>query len=220
MKKTITIFGVLALAGSSVLSLNALPYKTQNLQNILQSTIAKSNVTVNNDIVTQIATSDYFYFQARLSNSTYNGFPGFMDQIAVFPYTIEWALFFFQWLDDNNFSTSQHYLIEHHFPDLNKFTEHGFFHNPITWSNRLDEHMGHFGSWRDNKTDTAYNMIRGWDPNRYLIKFGSTVEGAYNQAAKTGKVAGIDLNFGFTYSVRTSNLYTVAKPNFVIIMNQ
>ena len=63
-------------------------------------------------------------------------------------------------------------------------------------------------------------MIRGQDPKRYLTKFGSTVEGAYNQAAKTGKVAGIDLNFGFIFDVSSSNVYSVVKPNFVIIMNQ
>ncbi len=205
MKKIITILGSIAIAGSSPLALNAVPYKTQTLQNILNQAKQKSNETVNNDIITQAVSSSQFYFQARLSNSTYNGFPAFLNQIDAY----NWILFFFQWLDDDDFTTSL-------FPELNHYTVHGFFHNPMVWSNRLEEHMGHFGSWMDNKTATAYNMINGSDPKHYLKGFGNDAEKTYNQDAKTGKVAGIDLNFGFTYD----GSYAVVQPNFVVIMNQ
>ncbi len=204
MKKTITILSALAITGSPALALNVVNHKTQNSQNILHPSIAKSNVTVNNDIVVQSVSSYHFYFQARLSNSTYNGFPGYLNQIDTTSKTS-----FFQWLDDNNFGGD--------FPNLNQYTQHGFFHDPMTWSNRLDEHMGHFGFWADNKTATAFNMLNGTNSYKYLSNFVDQAEKAYNQAAATGKVAGIMLNFGFLYSGGT---YSVVQPNFVVIMNQ
>ncbi len=215
MKKTITIFGALAIASSPAIASSVAPYKTQNFKNILKPTLAKSNETVSNAIVVQSVSSYHFYFQARLSNSTYNGFPGFMNQIQVAPFTIpyktEWITFFLQWLADNDYTTS-----DYHFPDLNQFTKHGFFNDPITWSSRLDEDMGHFGSWSDNKTETAYSMIHGTNGDLYLGKFGDSAEAGYNQAAKAGNVAGIMLNFGFLYGDDT---YTVEKPNYALITN-
>ncbi len=216
MKKTITILSALAITGSPALALNVVNYKTQNFQNILKRNIAKSNGTVSNDIITQIATSDYFYFQARLSNSTYNGLPAFMSQIKL---DGSWPTYFFQWLDDDDFDTS-------YFPELNDHTQHGFFNDPITWANRLEKHMGHFGCWRADLSETALCMINGKDPHNYLGTFGPTIEAAYNQAAKAGNVTGIDLNFGFTYDVSSNNkkhsilsynYYTVEKPNYVIL---
>ncbi len=207
MKKTITILGALAIAGSPALASSVVPYKTQNFQNILQPTKAQSNVT--NDIISQSVSSDYFYFQARLSASTYNGFTGFINQID-FPgkKPINWAICLFQWLDDNDFHNSV-------FPNLNNYTAHGYWHEPITWSNRLEEHMGHFGDWLEDKSQTAYNMIQGTD-EYYLINFGNTVETAYKQAYKAGNATGIDMNFGFTYNGDT---YTVKQPNYVILTN-
>ncbi len=205
MKKTITILGALALASSPALALNLAPYKTQNLANILKTTSQKANGAVNNNIIVQSVGSYHFYFQAQLSNSNYNGFPGFMSQIKA----VSWPLYFFQWLDDNDFYGN--------FPNLSNHTVKGFFHDPITWANRLEEQMGHFGSLLDNKSQTAYGMITGYDHRTYLDNFGSYAEKTYNQDAKTGKVAGIDLNFGFTYHYGD---YYVAKPNFVVIMNQ
>ncbi len=212
MKKTITLLSALAMTCSPALALNVIKHKTQNFSNILKPTLAKSNGSVTNDIITQIATSDYFYFQARLNNSAYNGFPAFMSQIKLDGY---WPLYFFQWLNDDNFSTS-------YFPELKDHTQHGFFHDPITWANRLETHMGHFGMWRTDKSETAYDMIYGVDPMNYLAKFLFMVEGAYNQAAKAGNVTGIDMNFGFTYDVFSSqnfNYYNVVKPNYVILTN-
>ena len=82
-------------------------------------------------------------------------------------------------------------------------------------SGKLENHMGHFGAWSDSKTDTAYKMINGTDPNHYLTNFGTAVENTYNQDAKTGKVAGIDLNFGFTYNGNDS--YTVINQILLLL---
>ncbi len=218
MKKTITILGALAIAGSPVLASSVAPYKTQNFQTILKpatAVSAKTNGLVNN-IIVQAVSSDNFYFQARLNNSTYNGFPGFMNQI-VNSSGVDWAQFFFQWLDDNDFASSQ-YSPDDHFPNLNDFTQHGFFHDPITWSSRLEEHMGHFGCWTDNKTETAYKMINGVNSDKYWANFGKNAENTYKQEAQAGNVTGIMLNFGFTWGGAFSG-YGVIKPNFDIMTN-
>ncbi len=209
MKKTITILSALAITGSPALALNVVNHKTQNFQNILHPTIAKSNVTVNNDIVVQSVSSYQFYFQARLSNSTYNGLPGFMNQISVSSSTRYWVIFLFQWLDDNDFDCGPFY-------DLNKYTDHGFFHDPMVWANRLEEHMGHFGYWYDDKTNTAFNMLTGTNSYKYFKNFGQYVVNTYNNGVATGKVAGIMLNFGFTWNDKN---YYVIKPNCALIMN-
>ncbi len=205
MKKTITILSALAMTGSPALALNVVSHKTQNFQTILKPatpTRVKPNVIVNNDIVVQSVSSYHFYFQARLSNSTYNGFPGYLNQIDTTS-----TQSFIQWLNDNNFGGD--------FPNLSQYTQHGFFHDPVPWSNRLEEHMGHFGAWYQSKADTAYNMINGINAYKYLSNFVDQAEEAYNKVAATGKVAGIMLNFGFLYK----SVYTVEKPNFALIMN-
>ncbi len=208
MKKTITILSALAMTASPALALNVVNHKTQNLQNILNPSISKSNVTVNNDIVVQSVSSYQFYFQARLNNSNYNGFPGFMSQISVSSSAKNWVIFFFQWLDDNDFHCGPFY-------DLNKYTNHGFFHNPMIFSNRLEEHMGHFGFWLNDKSETAFNMLTGKNNYKYFASFGKYVVNTYNNGVATGKVAGIMLNFGFLYG----NGYTVLQPNCALIMN-
>ncbi len=192
---------------SPALALNVVNYKTQNFQTILKPEIAKSNETVSNDIIVQAVSSYHFYFQARLVNSTYNGFPGFMSQIKIEGFT--WPFYLLQWLDDDDFSTTC-------FPQLKYHTQHGFYHDPMVWANRLEEHMGHFGGWLDDKSETAYHMITGSDPKHYLQDFGANVEKAYTQATKTGKVAGIMMNFGFTFD---GTNYAVVKPNYDLMMN-
>ncbi len=209
MKKIITILGTISIAGSPALALNSVSYKTQNFQNILQPTIAKSNGSVNNDIIVQSVSSYQFYFQARLSNSTYNGFPGFMNQIKVGPWPLSWPLYFFQWLDDDDFDTM-------FFPELQQHTAQGFFHDPMVWANRLEEHMDHFGAWYDYKSNTAHNMISGKNAASSWKGFGKHVVSTYNNAAATGNVAGIMLNFGFTYD---GSKYSVVKPNCDVIMS-
>ncbi len=207
MKKTITILSALAMTTSPALALNVVSHKTQNFQNILKPSKSKSNVT--NYISTYLATSDYFYFQARLSTSTYNGFPAFMNQIKVEGYL---PVYFFQWLDDNNFSTTW-------WPDLSQHTQHGLFNDPFTWSNRLDQHMGHFGCWLTGLSQTAHSMLHGRN-STCLTTFINSAEAGYNQAVKAGNVTGIDLNFGFTFDVSSNykrKEYTVKEPNYVIL---
>ncbi len=210
MKKTITILSALAMTCSPALALNVVNHKTQNLQySILKATTntkVKPNNVVNNDIVVQSVQRHQFYFQARLSNSTYNGFPAFMNQIVIHsPLTQQaWGIFFFQWLDDNDFNGN--------FPDLGDHTKQGFWHEPMVWANRLETHMGHFGSLFDSKTGTAWNMI---GTGVFWPTFGQNVENTYNKDAATGNVAGIELNFGFTYT----STYHAVEPNFVITMN-
>ena len=75
--------------------------------------------------------------------------------------------------------------------------------------------MGHFGSWSQTKTETAFSMVIGTNYHKYLVNFVYQAGKAYIQAAATGKVAGIMINFGFLYK----SVYTVEKPNFVVIMN-
>ncbi len=209
MKKTITILSALAITGSPALALNVVNHKTQNLQNICKPNkiaSAKSN-GVANYIVTQQVTDSHLYFQVRLNNSTYNGFPGFMNQIKILNFN--WSIFFFQWIDDNDFS----YLW---FPDLSVYTQHGFFHDPMTWSNRLEDNLGHFGSWVHNKSTTAYKMVNGVNAPKYFKTFGQDAEKAYNTEVATGKIAGIMFNFGFTF-IRDN--YTVLQPNYAFIYN-
>ncbi len=209
MKKTITIFGVLAIASAPTLALNITPHKIQNLQNILKQTATKTNGAVNNQIVVQALSSEHFKFEMILGNSTYNGFPGFMNQLVI-SHSYQgrgWGAFFFQWLDDDDFHTGP-------FPELNSHTAHGFFHDPLVWGNRLENHMGHFGGLFDDKSDTAWDMIYeylNWNP------FGKNVENTYNKDASSGKVAGISFEFAFSYD---GNQYFAANPTFNVIMNQ
>ncbi len=197
------------MTGSPALALNVVSHKTQNFFNILIPTKVQPNVV--NNISTYLVTSDYFYFQAQLTNSASNGFPAFLNQISV---DGSYSSYFFQWLDDDDFNT------DFWFPELKDHTQHGFFNDPITWSSRLEEHMGHFGNWMDALTATAHHMIHGKNPQYIQKPFWINAENAYNQVAKAGNVTGIDLNFGFTYDVSANNKhssYTVMKPNYVIL---
>ncbi len=211
MKKTITILSALAITGSPALALNAVNHKTQNLQNICKPTATK--VTPNgvvNDVIDQLVSSYHFYFQVRLSNSAYNGFPAFMNQIAIdTQWQYPWPAFFFQWLDDNDF-----HKIGNEFPDLSKHTTHGYYHIPLVYSNRMEEHMGHFGSMWDGKSSTMRCMI--WSATTsFWTTYSQNVETTYKKEAATGKVAGIMLNFGFSYD----GSYHAVNPNFAFIMN-
>ncbi len=209
MRKTITILSALAITGSPALALNITTYNTQNLKNIFKpatTTTSKSN-GVANTIITQDDETDRFFFQARLSNSTNNGFPAFSNQIGVYyPWwpQQQWPIFFFQWLDDNNYNGN--------FPNLSQFTKHGYFHDPISWPNRLDEHMGPFGDVFDNKSNCAFNMILA-GKGSFWNSYAENVQNTYNKDAASGNVIGIDLNFGFTYD----GDYHAVKPNFVIL---
>ncbi len=209
MKKTITILSALAITGTPVLALNIATYNTQNLKNILKSattTTSKPNA-VANTIVTQDDETDRFFFQARLGNNNYNGFPAFMSQINIYSswwQQQEWAISFFQWLDDNNYNGN--------FPNLSQHTQHGYFHDPISWPNKLEEHQGPFGDVFDNKSNCAFNMILA-GKGSFWTSFENNVQNTYKKDAATENVTGIDLNFGFTYD----GDYHAVQPNFVIL---
>ncbi len=209
MKKMITVLGALAVAPSPTIVLkNIAPHQTQNLENV----VAKISNPENNDITDILDTSYYFEFTVYLTSSDYNGFSGFLDQIVfkLSDYNYHaWPLYFFQWLDDNDFNTSS-YL-----PNLNYHTQHGFFHNPIVWANRFENHMGHFGSWTDDKSDTAYNMSTCWGQ---WGTFGQNVDNQWNQDRAASKpLIGIKFNFGFRYS-QHEFYYSTETPSFNIIM--
>ena len=207
MKKTITVLGAIAIAGSPVLVLSVAPYRNQNLQNILQVT-ANPNIVVNNDIIVQAVKKSQFNFEVHLSNSTYNGFPGFMSQISIqsiWPQR-EWGIFFFQWLNDNSFKGD--------FPNLQQYTKKGFYHEPFAKAKRLEAYMGHFGNPFDNKTGAAWSMV--W-AGTFWKTFGNNVESTYKKDATTGKLAGVKFNFSFSYA---NDVYGAKKPSFKVVMNQ
>ncbi len=208
MKKIITILGALAVAGSPTIVLrNIAPHQTQKVQNVFTKT---SNGLDNS--ITDTQDTDYnFNFKVTLSNSDYNGFSGFLDQIAfnLSDYNYHaWPVYLFQWLDDDDFHTGP-------FPGLNSHTKQGFFHDPMVWANRLENHMGHFGEWRDDKSDTAFYMATCWGQ---WGSFGQTVDNQWNADRAASKpLSGIIFNFGFTYSVYWHH-YTTVAPSFQIIM--
>ncbi len=209
MKKTITILGAIAIAGAPALALNNVPYKSKNLQNILQvatTATAKPNIVVNNDIIVQSVSNDQFNFDVTLSNSDYNGFPGFMNQIDISSITTgqAWAIFFFQWLNDNQFIGN--------FPDLNQHTKQGAFHSPFAYSSRLETYMKNFGIVLHNKSTIAWNMIK---VASFWKAFGQNVETVYNRLAPVADVAGIQFYFKFSYH----STYFAEKPYFTIITN-
>ncbi len=205
MKKIITILGALTVASSPSIALkNIIPHKTQNLNNILPS---KSNWEDNN-ISVGIDNRSEFKFSVHLTNGAYNGFSGFLDQISfsLSEYNYHaWPIYLFQWLDDDDFDNI--------FPGLNDHTKHGFFHYPVVFSNRLEEHMGHFGSFFDDKSDTAFHMSTSWGQ---WGTFGQTVDNKWNADRAASKpLIGINFNFEFTYKY---DYYTTEAPSFQILM--
>ncbi len=206
MKKMITVFGVLALAISPTTVLrNIVSNKKQNFVNVIK----KTNNGVDNAISVNEVSRYQFKFSVTLSSSDYNGFTGFLDQIVfnLSDYNFHaWPIYLFQWLDDDDFHTGP-------FPELKQHTAHGFFNDPITWANRLENHMGHFGSWWKDKSDTAFDMASSWGQ---WGTFGQNIDNTYNNAVATHKALGIIFNFGFKWS---QNLFHTYQPSFSIITN-
>ncbi len=210
MKKTITLLSALAITVSPTLALHVVSPKTQN---ILNKTFLKSNFAVYNTFIINHLSSYIFQFEVTLSNGTYNGFSGFINQIdTIMTYDDHrgWALYFFQWLDDDDFDGD--------FPGLNGHTQQGFWHPPFAWGTRLETHMGHFGSCFDCKSDTALNMIFSYRP---WSTFGQHAEDRWNADIPSGNVAGIAFNFYFYWgrdpSGQNTGLYTSKAPTFNII---
>ncbi len=122
-------------------------------------------------------------FMVTLGNSTYNGFPGFINQIIPDGRGIRY--YFFQWLNDNEFNTSW----KSKFPNLNEYTRSGFWHWPFTSSQRFETIMHSFGPWYDTTSETAKEMI-------FDIS-DSFLTGAENAYKNTTNPAGIEFNFSF-----------------------
>ncbi len=200
------MFGALTVASTPTIALqNLLPHKTLNLQNIL----SKTNDGFPNSISVSEDNYHQFYFFVTLSNSDYNGFSGFLDQIVfkLSDYNYHaWPLYFFQWLDDDDFHSGP-------MPALNSHTAHGFFHYPFAWSNRLEEHMGHFGCIWDDKSDTAYHMSINYG---LWGTFGQNVDNQYKAAVAAHKAVGIYLNFAFFFEGGYGPYYTY-PPSFKIL---
>ncbi len=208
MTKTITILSALAITVTPALALNVFSHKTQNLQNILQKTFKKTNKGVVNNFSDVINTPSRFFFYVDLSSSNYNGFTAFLNQIS-FKFSEynnhAWAIYFFQWLDDNDFNSSN-------FPNLNNHTKQGFFHFPFVSKNRLEEHMNHFGNHAQSISNIAFDMLSSY--NKWTT-FGQNIEQAYKRAATTQQVAGVTFKFGFDYTKH----YSVEPPVARILIN-
>ncbi len=208
MKKIITILGALTVASTPTIVLkNIAPHQTQNL---LKAVTKKSNWEYNNISVSQ-ATDYYFKFTAYLTNGSYNGFSGFLDQICfnLSDYNYHaWPLYFFQWLDDDDFHSGP-------MPGLNHHTMHGFWNRPLPYDQRLETYMGHFGSYTDDKSDTAYNMSTCWGQ---WGTFGQNVDNQWKADCAAKKpLVGVRFNFGFRYS-QNQFYYWTETPSFNIIM--
>ena len=208
MKKILNMLGVLTLASTPTIALkNIIPHQTPNLQNILTKS---SYATVNNSIELLDHTDYKLSFVVRLSNSDYNGFSGFLDQItfSLSEYDYHaWPIYLLQWLDDDDFDSPP-------MPMLTLHTKHGFYHYPLVWSNRFEEHMGHFGSWLDDKSYTAFKMASSYG---LWGTFGQTVDNQWNtDRAHSVPLLGIQFTLGFMYDSIKHN-YSTTTPIFRII---
>ncbi len=203
MKKIINIFAALTVMNAYHVLKNIASDKTQNL--VINKT---SNGGPNGMWFTK-DTSDQFWFSVYLTNSDYNGFSGFLDQIS-FSLSDDnyhaWPLYFFQWLDDDDFHSGP-------MPALNSHTKHGFFHWPLPFTERFETNMGHFGSWTDDKSDTAYHMSINYG---LWGTFGQNVDNQWNADRAASKaLIGVQFDFAFDYYGTT---YETDPPDFDIII--
>ncbi len=171
--------------------------------------IKKTNPVVNNKIVVHKVGDYQFSFDAVLSNSTYNGFQGFINQINVPIYSYNnhgWGLYFMQWLDDDDFN--------YPFPGLNSSTKHGYWNMPMTWAARLETQMGHFGSFLEDKSYTAFYMTKAYND---WVNFSINAVNAWNIAMASAEgTTGITFSFSFTYNPNNFD-YTAKTPSFTIM---
>ncbi len=209
MKKIITILGALTVASTPTITFKNIAFhKTQNLDNVIKTA---SNGDYN-FINVLVDTRYEFKFYAHLTNSDYNGFSGFLDQISFslsdYDYHA-WPLYLFQWLDDDDFHSGP-------MPGLNSHTKHGFWHRPLIYAQRLETVMGHFGSLWDDKSDTAFSMSSSYG---LWGTFGQTVDNQWNADRAASKpLTGIELHFEFIYDEPVSK-YGTYPPSFQILMS-
>ncbi len=209
MKKTITLIAAFSLAGTSSAALSH--FKSLFTTNVLiaKSLKTTSNSNVGNVITDYLKTSAILKLGVTLSNSDYNGFQGFLDQIDTISMDYSnhgWAMYFFQWLDDDNFSSE--------FPGLNHHTQQGFWHWPFTSSGKLENYMQNFGLWYDGVSDVAKQMLYSYGSWR---PFGQHVEDRWNAQTPSGKVTGIKFTFNFSYDVNHDSYHTDTPPAFQIL---
>ncbi len=179
MLKILNVISTLCLSSSAVLSLNStVSYnKTQSI------TPKTSNIS--NAIITWEYSTTVLKWKITLSNSIYDGFSGFMQRVSATKtfdgVNYGYALFFFQWLNNNNFD---------HFPDLTKYpTKQGSFYNPFSSNERLDQHFFNFDPWASSKSFKAFYMI-------FAIS-NFFMECAYHDYTVARGVAGIQFFFEF-----------------------
>ncbi len=208
MKKIISVLGALTVASSPTIVLrNITPHKTQNLNNIVQKTNQlKNNI---NSITIHRCSRLNFWFSVYLTNSGYNGFSGFLDQIS-FKLSDDnyhaWPIFLFQYLDDDDFN--------HPMPGLNDHLKHGFFHYALPFADRLETHMGGFGNMWEDDSRTTFNMSSSWGT---WGTFGQTVDNQWNADRAASKpLVGIQFNFAFDWY--GANGYETDTPSFNITM--
>ena len=158
----------------------------QTIKNI-QTTKSKPNGGVQNAFIMKVIQDHELKFSVTLGNSTYNGFPAWINQICHNPSACQVGVFFFQWLNDNDFTRAENW-----FPNLNSFTAHGFWHDPFVWSTRLQTHMGHFGPWSFDYSQTCYGMIHKIITNDFMVAAQSAYQKVVNPA-------GMQFNFDFSF---------------------
>ena len=152
---------------------------------IIQTIKSKLNGGVQNAFIMKVIQGHELKFSVNLGNSTYNGFPAWINQICHNPSACTVSLFFFQWLNDNDFDINE-------FPNLNSFTDHGFWHEPFVFSTRFQTHMGHFGPWSFPYSETCHGMVDKIITNNFMV----AAQSAYQNAVDP---AGIQFSFDFGF---------------------
>ncbi len=192
MNKIFTVLGALTIASAPIISLNVGANKTQKLTNTLKPASKKAVGGVSNSFFDICATDNDLIFSLTLSNDINYGFTGFLDEISfnLSDYNYHaWPIYFFQWLDDDDFNAGT-------FPELSNHTKHGFYNWPFAFNYRFETIMGHFGSFWDDKTDTAFKTFTSYGK---WGSFGQSVDNAYNKAFAAHQAAGIGFYFAFHY---------------------
>ncbi len=190
LHKAVVCVALSTLVSPGAMQMTSFTNQAIKASNIKQASLFKSKTNaVTNQFIVHLAQSYHWQFSVQLSNSTYNGFPGFMDQIQIPApvYNIHMRQFFFQWLDDNDFSC------QYHWPDLNwsTGTKYGNWHYPFVFGTRLETHMGHFGPWSFGFSETADDATKS-----ITDSFLTAAENAYKSAVNP---AGILFNFNWTF---------------------
>ncbi len=183
MFKILNFIGSLWLSVSPVLALNIISSSKKSYL-LFQK---KSRPNIDNNIVTYHSSENHLQWTIMLSSSTYNGFPGYMSQILAqrtfSNLDYGYAIFFFQWLNDNRFGS-------YYFPDLSKWTQHGFYHWPFLEDNSLQSHIGTFRE-KFTYTQIAFQMI--FNISNYFMECAE-----HDYTVARGKV-GISFSFNFGY---------------------